>query len=233
MGLNDRSHPPSDKQAPRLQIIRWFQTTGGAAYIGGTPAFWRSRTRDANADPAWDDVYKAMDVVQPWNVGRYGDLAGVDRWKTEQIVPDLALTASNGQLYMPVIFPGFSWHNLESSSPKNQIPRLKGEFLWKQAVNARSAGVRIWKIAMFDEVNEGTAMSGSYAARKRCARSGLLANPGCRRRRPFLRTGRSQVGRRHYQSVSSKLTAFTNRSCNTGQIAQFVKRAHVGRKRTQ
>ena len=37
-------------------------------------------------------------------------------------------------------------------------PRLKGEFLWKQAVNARAAGVRMLKIAMFDEVNEGTAM---------------------------------------------------------------------------
>ena len=157
MGLNDRSHPPSDTNAA-LQIIRWFQTTGGAAYIGGTPAFWRSRTRDANADPAWEGVYKAMDVVQPWNVGRYGDLAEVDRWKTEQITPDLALTASNNQLYMPVIFPGFSWHNLSPSSPKNQIPRLKGEFLWRQAYNARAAGVRLLKIAMFDEVNEGTAM---------------------------------------------------------------------------
>ena len=157
MGLSDRSHPPSDTNAA-LQMIRWFQTTGGAAYIGGTPAFWRSRTRDANPDPAWADVYKAMDVVQPWNVGRYGDLAGVERWQTEQIIPDLALTTANKQLYMPVIFPGFSWHNLNPQSPKNQIPRLKGEFLWRQALNARAAGVRVLKIAMFDEVNEGTAM---------------------------------------------------------------------------
>ncbi len=164
MGLSDRSHPPSNTDAA-LQIIRWFQTTGGATYIGGTPAFWRSRTRDASADPAWDGVYKAMDVVQPWNVGRYGDLAGVDRWKAQQIVPDLALTASNKQLYMPVIFPGFSWHNLNPSGPKNQIPRLKGEFLWKQAYNARAAGVRMLKIAMFDEVNEGTAMFKAAAHR--------------------------------------------------------------------
>ena len=99
-----------------------------------------------------------MNVVQPWTVGRYGDLAGVDRWKTEQLVPDLAATAAQHQLYMPVIFPGFSWHNLNPKSPPNQIPRLKGEFLWQQAVNARAAGARLLKIAMFDEVNEGTAM---------------------------------------------------------------------------
>ncbi len=59
---------------------------------------------------------------------------------------------------MPVIFPGFSWHNLSPRSPENQIPRLKGEFLWRQAANARAAGARMLKIAMFDEVNEGTAM---------------------------------------------------------------------------
>ena len=157
MGLSDRSHPPSDTAAA-LAIIRWFQKEGGAAYIGGTPAFWRTRTRDANPDPAWAEVYQAMDVIQPWTVGRYGDLAGVDRWKTEELAPDLAATAEHHQLYMPVIFPGFSWHNLSPRSPQNQIPRLKGQFLWQQAVNARAAGARLLKIAMFDEVNEGTAM---------------------------------------------------------------------------
>ena len=157
MGLSDQSHPPSDTNEA-LALIHWFQNTAGVTYIGGTPAYWRSLTRDANPDSDWANVYQAMDVVQPWTVGRYSDLAGVDRWKTEQIVPDLAATAAQHQLYMPVIFPGFSWHNLNPKSPPNQIPRLKGEFLWRQAVNARAAGARLLKIAMFDEVNEGTAM---------------------------------------------------------------------------
>jgi hypothetical protein len=157
MGLSDQSHPPSDTNAA-LALIHWFQNTAHTTYIGGTPSYWRSLNRDANADPAWTGVYQAMDVIQPWSVGRYGDLAGVERWKTEQIAPDLAATAAHHQLYMPVIFPGFSWHNLNPKSPPNQIPRLKGEFLWRQAVNARAAGARVLKIAMFDEVNEGTAM---------------------------------------------------------------------------
>jgi hypothetical protein len=73
-------------------------------------------------------------------------------------MPDERLTEQNHQLYMPVIFPGFSWHNLNHESPENQIPRLRGEFMWKQAYNARTAGAPMLKIAMFDEVNEGTAI---------------------------------------------------------------------------
>jgi hypothetical protein len=157
MGLSDQSHPPADTAAA-LAIIHWFQNTAKTTYIGGTPSYWRQRDRDANPDPAWASVYQAMDVVQPWSVGRYGDLAGVERWKIEQIVPDLAATTAHKQLYMPVIFPGFSWHNLNPRAPQNQIPRLKGEFLWRQAFNARAAGARMLKVAMFDEVNEGTAM---------------------------------------------------------------------------
>jgi hypothetical protein len=164
MGLSDRSHPPSDTAAA-LAIIHWFQNTAGTTYIGGTPAYWRTLTRDANPDPAWSGVYEAMDVVQPWTVGRYGNLAEVDRWKTEEIAPDLAATAAHRRLYMPVIFPGFSWHNLNPRSPQNQIPRLNGAFLWRQAVNARAAGARMLKIAMFDEVNEGTAMFKAAAHR--------------------------------------------------------------------
>jgi hypothetical protein len=40
----------------------------------------------------------------------------------------------------------------------NEIPRLGGDFIWQQAVAARNAGAGAMKIAMFDEVNEATAM---------------------------------------------------------------------------
>jgi hypothetical protein len=109
-----------------------------------------------------------MDGIQPWTVGRYSNLAGVDRWSGHQIQPDLAATESRSQLYMPVIFPGFSWHNLNRTSPENQIPRNRGEFLWRQAYNARAAGAQTLKIAMFDEVNEATAMF-KLAARRQDA----------------------------------------------------------------
>src|SRR5216684_2975225 len=98
-----------------------------------------------------------MDVVQPRTVGRYSTLTDVDNWMTNRIAPDLAATANNNQTYMPVIFPGFSWYNLNRGAPQNQIPRRGGSFIWRQAYNARQAGAQMLKIAMFDEVNEATA----------------------------------------------------------------------------
>jgi hypothetical protein len=60
---------------------------------------------------------------------------------------------------MPVIFPGFSWHNLWAGShPPNEIPRLGGNFYWKQFHNAVSSGCEMIYNAMFDEMDEGTSM---------------------------------------------------------------------------
>ena len=156
MGLSDgAAHPPADAQEAK-NLIAWFNSR--ATYMGGTPSRWGTLTRDSRTDPAWAEAYAAMDVVQPWNVGRYGTLKGVDKWKEDVLAPDLKLAAKNGQLYMPVIFPGFSWSNLKKGSKVNQIPRLRGEFLWRQAYNAKMAGAKMIKIAMFDEVDEGTAI---------------------------------------------------------------------------
>jgi hypothetical protein len=99
-----------------------------------------------------------MDIIQPWTIGRYRDSAGADEWRRKFLEPDLAETRRNKQMYMPVIFPGFSWKNLRRESQANRIPRNRGEFLWRQAVNAKQAGATVLKIAMFDEVNESTAM---------------------------------------------------------------------------
>ena len=60
---------------------------------------------------------------------------------------------------MPVVFPGFSWHNLKKgASPLNQIPRLRGEFYWRQMYNAISSDVKMVYVAMFDEMDEGTCI---------------------------------------------------------------------------
>lgn len=162
MGLSDvDKHPPADP-AKAAEIIRWFRSEAPAAYrvtyMGGTPARWRTLKADAAPDPGWTAVYRDMDVVQPWTVGRYRTVSQVDDWRKNELAPDLAELKSHGQLYMPVIFPGFSWYNLNRTAPKNAIPRNGGEFLWRQAYNARAAGATALKIAMFDEVNESTAM---------------------------------------------------------------------------
>jgi glycoprotein endo-alpha-1,2-mannosidase len=60
--------------------------------------------------------------------------------------------------YVPTVFPGFSWHNMYPEFPSNQIPRNKGEFFWKQISGALSFGAEMIYVAMFDEIDEGTAI---------------------------------------------------------------------------
>ena len=169
MGLLDGDRPPANPKAAG-DLIEWFKSGAPpqyrVTYIGGTASYWRTLTRDARPDPAWKDVYAKMDVVQPWTVGRYGTLEAADHWKKDLLVPDLSLLTAQHQIYMPVIFPGFSWHNLKPDSKQNMIPRLRGEFLWRQAYSAKMAGAKMLKIAMFDEVNEGTAIFKAASRRK-------------------------------------------------------------------
>jgi hypothetical protein len=156
LGFGDENHIDDPQLA--LKIIDWFKRTKHVTVIGGVPAGWGSLSGDSVHNPAWKRVYAELDVVQPWTVGRYKTPQAADQWKSSHLVPDQALARSNHQLYMPVIFPGFSWHNLIEASPGNQIPRLGGKFMWAQAYNARVVGAPLLMIAMFDEVNEGTAI---------------------------------------------------------------------------
>jgi hypothetical protein len=42
--------------------------------------------------------------------------------------------------------------------PLDMIPRLRGQFLWSQFTAAKRAGASMIYVAMFDEVDEGTAI---------------------------------------------------------------------------
>ncbi len=158
LGFTDRPGTASEAQ----QLINWFRTGAPASQqvtlVGGVPTYWRTLKKDSRTDPAWASVYRSFDVVSPWAVGRYGDAAGADAFKQDLIVPDLVDLKTAGKLYMPVIFPGFSWHNLFPDKPVNQIPRQGGTFYWRQVANAVGAGVSMIYVAMFDELDEGTAM---------------------------------------------------------------------------
>lgn len=139
-----------------LATIRYFQNAG-CTVVGGVPSYWRTLNRDAQSNPAWAQAFRAFDVISPWSVGRYADDASADNYAGEVIRPDLAAAQSAGRDYLPVIFPGFSWHNL-NGGPLNQTPRRGGAFYWRQAFNAVKAGCPMLYGAMFDEMDEGTAM---------------------------------------------------------------------------
>jgi hypothetical protein len=153
-GFNDRPGTPDDA----LAVINWFKAAG-CTVMGGVPTNWRTLQGDSQTNAAWAGSYRAFDIISPWAVGRYSTLGGADNFKNNYIVPDLAECAALGIDFMPVVFPGFSWHNLKGDpSPLNQIPRNAGTFYWRQIFNAISAGCTMIYGAMFDEVDEGTAM---------------------------------------------------------------------------
>ncbi len=152
-GFSGRSDTPQQAQ----QAIDWFKAAG-CTVMGGLPTHWRTLTGDAQTNPAWSNVFRSLDVISPWSVGRYGNITEVDNFRVNQTVPDLAYCATNGIDYLPVIFPGFSWANLQNNGFYNQIPRIGGDFYWRQAYNAVRSGCTMVYGAMFDEVDEGTAM---------------------------------------------------------------------------
>jgi hypothetical protein len=66
--------------------------------------------------------------------------------------------------YVPCIYPGFSWHNLskyefpDDVKPVGSIPRQGGRFYWQQIATVINVGASMLYVAMFDEVNEATAI---------------------------------------------------------------------------
>ena len=129
----------------------------GCAVMGGIPTGWRTLNRDAVADKALHEVVAMCDVVSPWTVGRYNTLEDVSRHATRDWAADIEWCRERSLLYLPVAFPGFSWHNLHGG-PLEQIPRRKGEFLWRQFAEASRVGAETIYVAMFDEVDEATAI---------------------------------------------------------------------------
>lgn len=153
-GFNDGGHLASPQQAQA--VINWFKAQG-VTVMGGVPTYWRTLQNDSFTNAAWTPVYLSFDVLSPWAVGRFGNNAGADNYTANITVPDLAECRTNAIDYMPVVFPGFSWLN-ENGGPLNQIPRNGGSFYWRQVYDAVHAGCTMIYGAMFDEVNEGTAM---------------------------------------------------------------------------
>jgi hypothetical protein len=153
LGFNDRNLDPLLMQNLIDQLHR-----SGYAVMGGVPFFFRVGGHDVNADPRWLRVFDTLDVVSPWAVGRYGSADEFSKL-LPQLAEDMRSVESKGHLFLPVLFPGFSWHNLShGSGPSNFISRQGGRFLWAQAKGYADLGIRSFYVAMFDEVDEGTAV---------------------------------------------------------------------------
>lgn len=157
LGFRDRSPAFAEWRS----LIGRIKATGCAVMVG-LPCFWRELKEDAWSETEVHNLIREADVVSPWTVGRCNDPESVAKLAREVWQQDMKWCNAEGKAYLPVIFPGFSWHNLSSlqgkAAPLNQIPRLGGRFFWSQAVEAKKAGARSLYVAMFDEIDEGTAV---------------------------------------------------------------------------
>lgn len=98
------------------------------------------------------------EIISPWNVGRFGTIEGAQEHYAEYFPGDIAYCEENDKDYYPVIYPGFSWTNLRDGKTQlNAIPRQGGKFAWAQAKLVEKYGLDMIYLAMFDEVDEGTA----------------------------------------------------------------------------
>ncbi|UZR97445.1 glycoside hydrolase family 71/99-like protein [Chondrinema litorale] len=156
VGFNDgRKYNLKDVE----KLIQFFKSdeAGNCSVLLGVPTYWREQGRDCVKDDNFLDIVKQADIVHPWFVGRFNE-NGYPNFKSI-IGKDVKWCEENGLAYMPVVFPGFSWNNmLPPDKPSSTNPRNKGNFLWKQFSGAASEGAQMVYVAMFDEIDEGTAI---------------------------------------------------------------------------
>jgi hypothetical protein len=138
------------------KIIDGLKEKGFSVMIG-VPTHWRTRTKDTLPDERLHRLIRKCDIVMPWFVGRYNEHT-YSNYKS-LIRKDMAWAKKEGIAYAPLCFPGFSWANMQRlGHPGVQIPRNGGSFFRKQLDYCLDSGARMLYIAMFDEIDEGTAI---------------------------------------------------------------------------
>jgi len=129
--------------------------TNKVSIMLGVPYLWRTMKDDTENSPLLHPLIKKADIIMPWAIGRYT----YKSYNTKVMLSDIQWCSKNNVDYIPLVYPGFSWGNMRNDpSLYNSIPRNKGNFLWRQVAGARFAGAKSLYVAMFDEMDEGTAI---------------------------------------------------------------------------
>ncbi|MEM7699299.1 MAG: glycoside hydrolase family 71/99-like protein [Verrucomicrobiota bacterium] len=140
-----------------IRLLKNNPEWGGFSIMLGVPYHWREGRGDSIDQEQLHKVLKLADVISPWSVGRYRSVEK-DRGRILQHqLADLEWCRAKQLGYLPVLFPGFSWANLKGDA-SSAIPRRGGQFFWNQFVAAAAAGNQSAYIAMFDEIDEATAI---------------------------------------------------------------------------
>jgi len=166
VGFPDR--PYNIRNIGLLRLIDFLKNDpvyGGCSVMLGVPTFWRDLNADCINDPYLHELIKKADLIMPWAVQRFSPLLhnDIDRYR-DVLLADMKWCKENNVGYVPCVCPGFSWHNLsvhqfpDDIKPVGSIPRQGGRFYWQQLSTAILSGAEMLYVAMFDEVNEGTAI---------------------------------------------------------------------------
>ena len=152
---NDRHNRMTADLANKL--IDFFKSPGpySAFLVGGGSWDWQGVP-----DPEWQRFYRRFDAYAPWNVGNWTrDAKGEAHASMGWWAKDKEEFERSGGLWMPVVYAGFSWDNLQRKpAGTTLIPRRGGRFLWEQFHELSKLAADCVYVAMFDEVDEGTAI---------------------------------------------------------------------------
>jgi len=164
LGQDNRPMTAGDGQ----QIVDAFHNNDDYhVYImGGVPVTWRTEPKSS----AWVKIYKQIDMISPWRT-----IFSIDSADSVQqrMRDDIAYCYENGMDYNPVVSAGASTRHLrDEPDNRNWQPRLAGQHFWNQvyevarayANHEKTLGLkrqslpRFLYLAMFDEIDEGTAL---------------------------------------------------------------------------
>lgn len=171
IGFPDRPYDVRNGEIMRLiNFLKNDPEYGGCTVMFGVPTYWRTLNKDSNKDPYIHEVIKRADMIMPWMVQRFHPYLhhelgerGFNRYR-DIILADMQWCRKNDIEYVANVHPGFSWYNISHNNPgmKNKpvgsIPRREGKFYWNQISTAIRCGADQLYVAMFDEIDEGTAI---------------------------------------------------------------------------
>lgn len=166
LGFPDRPYDIRNIGVERLiDFLKNDPVYGHCAVMLGVPNSWRELNADCIHDNYLHTLIQQADIVLPWSVQRYSPLLhnDMDRYR-DQLLADMDWCRQNHVAYVPCVYPGFSWHNLsmhefpDDVKPVGSIPRQGGRFYWQMLSTAIQSGASMLYVAMFDEINEGTAI---------------------------------------------------------------------------
>lgn len=155
-------------------VVDGLQTMGFSIMLG-VPAYWRNPGKgDCVNDSKITNLIKDVDIIMPWLVGVYdydgttpsavskfseyfsGTMDDSKTWYGSTIKGDYSVAANYGVEYCPLVFAGFSDQNMH---PDHYVyDRHDGNFYWEQIYRNLNKGAKMLYVAMFDEIDEGTAI---------------------------------------------------------------------------